>query len=90
VLTALPILASVLAVFTHRDHGPPAAIALLGGMLTGMPGFVGFCSVVAVLVVPLGATVAFAAATLAAVALHAAVIFAPYAEAASSASASRT
>jgi hypothetical protein len=90
VLAALPILASVLAVFTHRDQGPAAAITLLRGMVTGMPCFVGFCAVVAILVVPLGVAVAFAAATVAAVAQQAAVIFAPQAEAASSASASRT
>lgn len=89
VLAGLPILASVLAVFTHRAQGPPAAVALLRGMVTGMPCFVGFCAVVAVLVVPLGVAVAFAAATVVAVALHAAVIFAPQAEAASSASPSR-
>jgi hypothetical protein len=67
-----------------------AAVALLRGMLAGMPCFVGFCGVVALLVVPVGATVAFAAATVAAIALYAAVIFAPQAEAARSASASRT
>jgi len=32
-LAALPILACVLAVFTHREHGGPQAIALLRGML---------------------------------------------------------
>jgi hypothetical protein len=90
VLAALPILASVLAVFTHRNQGPQAAIALLCGMVTGMPCFVGFCAVVAVLVVPLGASVAFVAATVAAVALQTAVLLAPQAEAVSSASASRT
>jgi hypothetical protein len=84
VLAALPILASVLAVFTHRDQGPAAAIALLRGMVTGMPAFVGFCAVVAVSIVPLGVALAFAAATVTAVALYAAVIFAPQAEVASS------
>ena len=89
VLAALPILASVLAAFTHGDQGPRAAIALLRGMLTGMACFVGFCSVVAALVVPLGVIVAFAAATVVAVALQAAIFFAPQAEALRSASASR-
>jgi hypothetical protein len=59
-------------------------------MLIGMACFVGFCALVALLVVPVGVTVAFAAATVAAVARYAAVIFMPQAEAASSASASRT
>lgn len=90
VLTALPVLASALAVFTHRDQGGRAVVALLRGMLTGMTGFVGFCAVVAVLLVPLGIAVAFAAATAAAVAFQAAAIFAPHADAASNPSASRT
>jgi hypothetical protein len=90
VLAALPVLASVLTAFTHRDQGASAAVALLRGMLIGMACFVGFCALVALLVVPVGVTVAFAAATVAAVARYAAVIFMPQAEAASSASASRT
>ncbi len=89
-LAALPILASVLAVFTHREEGSRASIVLLRGMLTGMPCFVAFCAVVALLVVPLGVPVAFAAATVAALALQAAAIVTPQADAASSASASRT
>jgi hypothetical protein len=70
-LAALPILASVLATFTHRDQGPPATIALLRGMLAGLPCFVAFCTAVAMLVAPLGVPLAFSAATVAAVALHA-------------------
>jgi len=63
VLAALPVLASVLAVFTHRDHGPEAAAALLRGMLSGMGGFVAFCLLVALLIEPAGPLVAFIAAT---------------------------
>ena len=48
-LAALPVLASVLAVFTHREHGSDATIGLLGGMLTGMSGFVAFCAAIALL-----------------------------------------
>lgn len=70
-LTALPVLASVLAVFTHRRGGPDALVALLRGLLVGMSGFVGFCAVVALLIVPLGVGPAFAAATVAAVGLQA-------------------
>jgi hypothetical protein len=66
-LAALPVLASMLAVFTHREHGPVAAAALLRGALAGMAGFVTFVEVVGVLVVPDGVASAFAAATLAAV-----------------------
>lgn len=61
-LAALPVLASVLAVFTHRREGSRAVVALLRGMVVGMTGFVGFCAVVAWLIVPLGTGTAFAAA----------------------------
>ncbi len=74
ILAALPVLASVLAVFTHRDGGAVAVAELLRGMLGGMAGFVAFCALVAVLAVPAGVPIAFAAATVAAVALGPAVI----------------
>ena len=70
-LAALPVLASVLAVFTHRGHGSEAAIGLLGGMLTGMAGFVAFCAAIALLAAPAGTAVAFAVATVSAVAAQA-------------------
>jgi hypothetical protein len=70
-LAGLPVLASVLVVFTHRAHGAHAAVELMRGMLVGMAGFVGFCAAVAALVVPAGVPVAFATATLVAVALQA-------------------
>jgi hypothetical protein len=71
VLAALPILVSVLAVFTHHHDGSQAVVQLLRGMLTGMAGFVGFCGVLAILIVPAGPAAAFALATIAAVALQA-------------------
>jgi hypothetical protein len=74
VLAALPVLASALAVFTHRADGAAAVAGLLRGMLGGMAGFVAFCLLVAVLAVPAGVPVAFAAATLAAVALGPAAV----------------
>ena len=73
-LAALPVLASVLAVFTHRVHGSDATIGLLGGMLTGMAGFVAFCAAVALLVVPAGTALAFAVATACAVAAQAVML----------------
>jgi hypothetical protein len=77
-LAALPVLASVLAVFTHRRDGSEAVVALLGGMLSGMTGFVGFCSVVAVLIVPAGAAAAFAAASVTALGLQVlAIVYRP-------------
>ncbi len=78
VLTALPLLASVLASFTHRGHGPDAALALLRGMLAGMAGFVAFCAVVAALLVPDGAAAAFGTATLAAVAIQTLTLVRPW------------
>jgi uncharacterized membrane protein (GlpM family) len=70
-LAALPVLASVLAVFTHRTHGSEATIGLLAGMLTGMTGFVAFCAAIALLAVPMGTAVAFSVATACAVAAQA-------------------
>ena len=65
-LAALPILASLLAVFTHRESGGRAATELLRGTIVGMTGFVAFCVIVAATSVPLGGPVAFSAATAAA------------------------
>ena len=76
-LAALPVLASVLAVFTHREHGSHATIGLLGGMLTGMSGFVAFCAAIALLAVPAGTAVAFGVATLCAVAAQALTLIVP-------------
>ncbi len=63
-LAGLPVLASVLAVFTHREQGAQAAIVLLRGMLSGMAGFVGFCALVALLIVPVGLAPSMACATI--------------------------
>jgi hypothetical protein len=74
ILAALPVLACVLAVFTHDRHGAAAVAQLLRGMLAGMAGFVAFCALVAGLVEPAGIAVAFALATAAALAAQAAVV----------------
>lgn len=71
-LAALPVLASVLAVFTHEQHGPGALAALLRGMITGMVGFAVFCVLVAVLVDRVGVAATFTVAAVAAVAVQAA------------------
>jgi hypothetical protein len=73
ILAALPALASILAVFTHREQGAAAVAELLGGMLHGMAGFLVFCVLVALLVERAGAPGAFAVAALAAVAAQAAL-----------------
>jgi hypothetical protein len=72
ILAALPVLASILAVFTHARYGAAAVVDLLRGMLGGMAGFVSFCALVAVLAVPAGIAGAFVAATVTALAVQAA------------------
>ncbi len=74
VLAALPVLASVLAVFTQARHGVDAVTMLLRGMLSGMAGFVLFCAVVALLVEPVGIAPAFALAAAGAVGLQVATV----------------
>jgi hypothetical protein len=76
-LAALPVLACVLAVFTHREHGGTQAIALLRGMLAGMASFVLFCQVIVLAVVPHGIALAFAAATGVALAVQAIAVYSP-------------
>lgn len=76
-LAALPVLACVLAVFTHREAGATAAIGLLRGMLAGMASFVIFCQLIALLIVPDGVAAAFAAATVVAVAIQVVAVYAP-------------
>ena len=71
ILSALPVLASVLAVFTHRGHGPGALVDLLRGMVAGLIAFATFCVIVGGLVVPVGVPAAFALATAAAVGMQA-------------------
>lgn len=70
-LTAFPIASTVVAGFTHARQGPDAAINFFRGMLAGMPGFCFFCAVLALALVPLGTTAAFALAILAQLCAHA-------------------
>ncbi len=76
-LAALPVLACVLAVFTHREAGVAAVVALLRGLLAGMAGFVVFCQLIAVLIERYGIAPAFTAATAAAVIVQATAVYAP-------------
>ena len=66
-LAALPVLASVLTVVTHREAGAEAATALLRGMVAGMGGFLVFCAVIALLITNHSALLTFVIATAAAV-----------------------
>ncbi len=74
VLAALPVLASVLAVCTHRAQGALAAVALLRGLVIGMASFVAFCLAIALLAPAAGIAAGFTAATVAAVAVQAATL----------------
>jgi hypothetical protein len=76
ILTALPVLACVLAAFTHERHGGAAATQLLRGMLSGMAGFVVFCLLVAAIVDAAGVTITFLAATGAALCTQGAIAWA--------------
>ncbi len=67
-LAALPVLASVLTVLTHRDGGAACAVALLSGTVRGMAGFVAFCEVVSLVIAHGGIVPALTGATAAAVA----------------------
>jgi Protein of unknown function (DUF3147) len=76
-LAALPVLACVLAVFTHREQGGPQTVGLLRGMLAGMGSFVLFCQVIALAIVPYGIAPAFAAATGVALVVQAIAVYPP-------------
>jgi hypothetical protein len=67
VLAALPVLASVLAVATHRQQGPDSVQTLMRGMLTGMVSFVAFCEVLVLMLASAGISMAFGTAALIAV-----------------------
>jgi hypothetical protein len=67
VLTPFPISNTVLAAFVLVLEGPAHANAFLRGFLRGAFGFVAFCFLVSVLVIPLGTAPAFAIALCAAV-----------------------
>ncbi|HEX4108673.1 MAG TPA: hypothetical protein VHX88_11095 [Solirubrobacteraceae bacterium] len=76
-LAALPVLACVLAVSTHREAGAEAVVGLLRGMLAGMAGFVAFCELVALVIGPYGIAPAFAGATAFALIVQAGTAYAP-------------
>lgn len=65
-LAPFPLFASVLAVFAHMQRGPIAAAGVLRGLLLGLFSFAGFFIVLALLLMPAGIALAFAAAIAAA------------------------
>ena len=73
-LSALPALASVLAVFTHRRDGTGALLILLRGTTEGMVSFAAFCAVAGGLLTRTGLAAAFLFALAAAVLVQAVVL----------------
>jgi hypothetical protein len=70
-LASFPVLATVLAAFTHVQEGPAAAAQLLRGFATGLVAFAVFCFVVAELLPSHGIAVTFLLGAAAALAAHA-------------------
>jgi hypothetical protein len=70
-LASFPVLATVLAAFTHVQEGPAAAAQLLRGFATGLVAFAVFCFAVAELLPSHGIAVTFVLGSLAALATHA-------------------
>jgi hypothetical protein len=73
-LSALPALASVLAVFTHRRDGDQATVELLRGTLEGTAAFAVFCAVTGALLERTGIAAAFLVALTAALIAHTASV----------------
>ena len=59
-LTTIPTVAAVLALFTHAQEGPDRTIGVMRGMTHGLLGFAAFLTVIAATLVPLGILPAFA------------------------------
>ena len=74
-LAPFPIIATVLATFTHTQRGSDEALRLLRGMVTGYGAFVLFCFTLAVSLRGLGTALAFILATALALGLQALVIY---------------
>ena len=68
VLLSLPITGSIMPPFTLALYGPDALARLIRGFVVGLTGFAAFFFVVATAVVPMGVTLGFVAAILAALA----------------------
>src|SRR5512146_2680802 len=63
-LAPFPLFTATLAAFAQHQHGPAAAIRVLRGLLMGLFSYATFFFVLAVLLVPAGIALAFAAAIL--------------------------
>ena len=70
-LAVFPVMASILAVFSHRNQGLAASAAMLRGLATGLYAFVAFFLVLSLTLIKLGTPAAFGLALLTALAVHA-------------------
>jgi hypothetical protein len=61
-LTAIPTVAAVVALFTHAQEGPDRTIGVMRGWTHGQFGFAAFLAILAVTLEPLGVAAAFALA----------------------------
>jgi hypothetical protein len=73
-LSAFPVLTTIVAVFSHAQRGVPAAAAFLNGYLQAIPGFGLFCTVLTIALGSLGLWWAMAAALAVQLAWHAALV----------------
>ena len=73
-LSALPAIASILAVFTHRRDGHRATVELLRGTLEGTAAFAVFCAVIGTLLARVGIAPAFLVAFAAALVVQTTVV----------------
>ncbi len=69
-LTTIPTIAAVMAIFTHAQEGPDRTVGVMRGMTHGLVGFAAFLTVLSATLVPLGVLAAFGLATIAVVAVQ--------------------
>ncbi len=69
-LSPIPVFGALLAVFTHREQGAPAAVQLLRGMVLGSFGFATFMLIVSGLLDRLAVTPTYALASAGALGVH--------------------
>ncbi len=70
-LTTIPTIAAVMAIFTHAQEGSDRAIGVMRGMTHGLLGFAAFLTVLAATLVPLGVLGALALAAITVVTVQA-------------------
>lgn len=77
-LTPFPVIASVLAAFTHAVDGSAAVRRYADALIRGLPSFALFTTSISVLAVPAGLAAAFVVGTVAAAVSHAVLISRPW------------